>query len=404
MHLATYKNEEWGISFRYPSNYILNEFDEHAANDGLQTSQMFDGHPGEIFCVQITVPDKSFPGTNLSSASLTLDVNRDLSREECFAATDPDADHPLHVSTYGGIEFRWTEAGDAPSATLFRDYGGYADGTCYEIQTAITTTRFGPPPGIIRVNVDAVQALFDRILLSFEFHPAIISAALHNFPTIRSFAAERPPGESFPLNARRFSWDVTDARPDQVTLDFRCLALPLPSDVLALDAPMQSSIPCGSMNPLSSLSGSIILELPNCTGLPFTMPVRLLVQGREAAAKTIDVALSPTALLLLPLFNGKTLDRSAFRRFSPGLHAGLFGSAFIDEETVWIGLVSFPAHALDQRRIEFTIPASIPAGEFPLHVSDARGKSNEVTVIIERPRPRIAYVNNPPGCLECPIP
>jgi uncharacterized protein (TIGR03437 family) len=395
--LATYNNEKWGISFQYPSNYILTELNEPAINNGLQSWQMFDGHPGEIQLVQLVFPDNLFPGTDLSGASLALDVNRNLSREECFAATSPDSDHPEHRSTFDGIEFRWTEAGDAPSATLFRDYGGFANGTCYEIQTAIMTTRFGPPPGITRVNQDAVQALFYKILQSIKFHPAGINAGVQNIPSILSFRTERPEGESFPLNARRFSWEVTGADADQVTLDFPCSALPFTSSVLAPDATEQSSISCGSMNPLGSLSGSIILELPNHTGLIYSIAVRLLVQGREAASKTIDVELPSTALLLLPTFNGQVLDSSAFRRFSPGLHAGLFGSAFIDEETVWIGSVSFPAHTLDPRHIEFTIPASIPAGEFPLHVSDARGKSNVLTVIIERLRPRIAYVNNPPG-------
>ncbi len=168
--LNTFNSEEWGISFMYPDTYALKESNapvEPSAN--WYPGRSIDGHPGEVQLVTVEIPNDLFPGTDLRLAIFSLSANRHMTREECWASVSGN-ERTVAKADFDGVEFRWSEGGDAPSAAGFKDYAGFANGTCYEIETVVVTTRHGPPEGTSRVDQADLDRRMNEMLSSFKIH------------------------------------------------------------------------------------------------------------------------------------------------------------------------------------------------------------------------------------------
>jgi len=384
--LIAYKSEEWGISFKYPSTYTFKGSNAPVeSNANWYPGQSIDGHPGEVQLVTIEIPNELFPGTDLRLAIFSLSANRHITREECWSSVSRN-ERTVSKVDLDGVEFRWSEGGDAPSAAGFKDYAGFANSTCYEIETAVVTTRHGPPEGTSRVDEADLDRRMDEMLSSIEIHSV---KAAQNLPSILSFTAETlsPPS---PPASYRFRWDVTGVGERQVTIDVNCF-----TDVSMIEVTdLQNggtTIPCGELKEVSPSSGSVELSFANHTGVVLHPVVRLLAIGKVPVSKIVEISLQTMAVIQGTTYQGRDLNSGAYIQLYPGQKYVVYGPSFLPNETVWIGETSVPAVSTDGRHLEFPLPSSMSGGSVAFYVEDARGKSNVLTARVVRSQPRINF-------------
>jgi len=139
---ATYVNDEYGVSFSYPSKYSL------AAGSGKTSSPVQTGFlkPGAVQVAVVDVPDDSYPDTDFSSALLNVSVNSSMTAEECgqFAPSrnDPAAAKPSAVKL-GSNEFTALEQmnGETTHQSDLKYYHLFKNGACYEFALDVETSR-----------------------------------------------------------------------------------------------------------------------------------------------------------------------------------------------------------------------------------------------------------------------
>jgi hypothetical protein len=384
--LATFNSEEWGISFIYPDTYAFKELNAPVEpNPNWYPGRSIDGYPGEVQLVTVEIPNELFPGTDLRLAILSLSANRHITREECWASVSRNERTASKVDL-DGVEFRWSEGGDAPSAAGFKDYAGFANGTCYEIETAVVTTRHGPPEGTSRVDEADLDRRMNEMLSTLKIRSV---KAPQNLPLIQSFTVETLPTPSPPASYR-FRWDITGASERQVTLDVNCF-----TDVSMIEVTdLQNggtTVPCGELKEVPPSSGSVELSFANHTGVVLHPVVRLLAIGKVPVSKIVEISLQAMPLIRGTTYQGRDLNSGEYIQLYPGQKYVIYGPSFLPNETVWIGETSVPAVCTDGRHLEFSLPSTTSGGSFAFYVQDARGKSNVLTARVVRSQPRISF-------------
>jgi len=167
--LATFKNKEYAISFRYPTHYSMKEGEE---TDPTQTSvtsaAMNFAQPGGVTLSTIELPEKLYTGTDFASAFFTVNVNPKMTADECsqFAfpeksELDNNSDGPSKVNVAGKDYDEINDVvSDGTMQANARYYHLYQNNTCYEfalgLQTAGDETNIEMKP----VNRDKV---FDKL-------------------------------------------------------------------------------------------------------------------------------------------------------------------------------------------------------------------------------------------------
>ena len=383
--LNTFNSEEWGFSFMYPDTYAFKESNAPVEPNAIwYPGRSIDGHPGEVQLVTVEIPNELFPGTDLRLAIFSLSANRHITREECWASVAGN-ERAVSKVDLDGVEFRWSEGADALSAAGFRDYAGFANGTCYEIETA-AVTRNGPPQGTSRVDQADLDRRMDEMLSSFKMHSV---NAPQNLPSILSFTVEAlsPPS---PPASYRFRWDVTGATDRQVTIDVNCF-----TDVSMIEvADLENggtAVPCGELRDVSPSSGSVGLSFANHTGVVLHPEVRLLAVGKVPVSKTVEISLQTMAVIRGTTYLGGDMRSGEYVQLYPGQRYVIYGASFLSSETVWIGETSVPAVSTDGRHLEFPLPSTMSGGSVAFYVEDTRGKSNVLTARAVRSQPRISF-------------
>lgn len=152
---ATYKNADYGISFRYPKNYKLVKDDKaDAGSAGLGPVEMNFIQPGGTTLAAVQLPDGMFPGTNFASAFFRVAVNPKLTAKECeqFAfenakntAIADDTEHssptePTKVKM-GAAEYTEVESAGEESTKQAdaKYYHVLQNGACYEFALGMAT-------------------------------------------------------------------------------------------------------------------------------------------------------------------------------------------------------------------------------------------------------------------------
>src|SRR5260370_6157379 len=80
--LATYNNPTYGVSFRYPRNYLLEEEIEPDDSSTLSTQQELEAEqPGSVLVASVVVPDDAYPNTTFVSGHLQFAANYSVSEE-----------------------------------------------------------------------------------------------------------------------------------------------------------------------------------------------------------------------------------------------------------------------------------------------------------------------------------
>jgi hypothetical protein len=178
--LSTYDNPDYGIAFRYPRNFAL---DEGAPEDiaGVRSElELQSEQPGAVLVATVVVPDDAYPNTNFAGGSLQFGVNRYLAAEGCreFLASEMgDSTGPTGVTTIQGVAFAWAEndEGDANTEYLERDYAGFSNGTCYEFFLRVGVGPATDEAGIRPADQKKILSHLEKIVASLQMQPKPVS-------------------------------------------------------------------------------------------------------------------------------------------------------------------------------------------------------------------------------------
>jgi hypothetical protein len=89
--LATFKNPEFGLSFRYPKHYNMMEGEQtDAAQTNLASSTMNFVQAGGQTLTTVELPQTLYPGTDFNSAFFTVSVNPKLTADDCGQFAFPE--------------------------------------------------------------------------------------------------------------------------------------------------------------------------------------------------------------------------------------------------------------------------------------------------------------------------
>ena len=184
--LSIYSNPEYGISFRYPRNFALQEADdlnENAPEDpsGARTpDQLAQDEPGALLLATVVVPDDAYPNTTFAGGSLQLAVNRYLTAGSCrreLLSRLGDSNGRNGAATLQGVEFAWADndEGDASTEFFERDYAGFANGTCYEFFLRIGVGTTDDADGTHPPDEKKILAHLEKVVSSLQFESKSVS-------------------------------------------------------------------------------------------------------------------------------------------------------------------------------------------------------------------------------------
>ena len=173
--LVTYKSRDYGVSFMYPWQYSFVSAKGLANFDGSDEEKS--DHGEKFTLARVEIPKGFYPDTDFESGYFMLSLNETLSEQECQSTLSANKDTRLESESINGVEFRWmqTERGGHGSASTIRQYAGFANGTCYEVEMGVKSKN---QRGLVR-EVDAGQVLrrLERILQTVKIQPAMQNAA-----------------------------------------------------------------------------------------------------------------------------------------------------------------------------------------------------------------------------------
>lgn len=177
---ASYFNPEYGVSFRYPRNYAL----EEGAPDGVpgvKSQEELEGEqPGAVVVATVVVPDDSYPNTTFAGGSLQFAVNRTLASGECrdfLISREGDAEGPTGMATIQGTVFAWAEnnAGDGNTEFFERDYAGFSNGACYEFFVRVGVGPAGEEDRVRPADEKRILSHLEKIVSSLQIQPKPVS-------------------------------------------------------------------------------------------------------------------------------------------------------------------------------------------------------------------------------------
>ena len=311
---SLYNNPAYGISFRYPRNFALQEGDSTEGNFLTRNQdEMSAAQPGSILLATVLMPEDSYPNTTFVGASLQLAVNPSLTPETCkefliLRAPGPSA--TLRATTIQGEPFHWTEETTATDSTQFyeRDYAGFSNGTCYELYLRVAVASAANYDGW-KKQADGEKILrhLEKIVSTLQIHPKPAASARQEVPLIQAFTVTPLPDPVL-QNIYRISWNVSGARENQVFVSVDCLdgvgTYQLPNGLTDLDSP-KSSFPCGLFAPVASNAGFIDLQFDNYATEGFPERFTLFVAGLNFATRTTAIQPRDPSPLSSPQPSGK---------------------------------------------------------------------------------------------------
>ena len=186
---ATYTNEAYGISFRYPLSYKLKELNVPAGDaKPAALEQAMGDDPGEVPLATVQVPKSAYPKTDFDDGYFSVSANRTLTEETCKQSVITHEDSEVLTEKVNGVEFHWTEnsGAEGQNHSEWHSYAAFANGTCYEVQLGIDTamnTEMDKKP-VRKVNSDRVFSRLQAILSSMKIRPVAVPAVE---PPARSF-------------------------------------------------------------------------------------------------------------------------------------------------------------------------------------------------------------------------
>lgn len=173
MKPVAYRSRDYGVSFKYPWQYAY--FSARAiANGDESLKPKADGHDGQITLARIAIPRGYYPDTDFETAYFTLGLNQNIGEEDCALTADKQA--TPKKETINGVDFQWveTDTGGHGEASRVRNYVGFANGTCFEIEMGLKTSN---PDGLAHeVNSEQVFSRLESILSTVKIRSELKDA------------------------------------------------------------------------------------------------------------------------------------------------------------------------------------------------------------------------------------
>ena len=177
---VTYSDDSSGVSFLYPRKFALTSGEEEQSQlAALSDVPMNFVQPGGVAVATVALPSASYSGTDFASAYFHVNVNRNVSEQECahFAFVDTsnadgepvDAEKVKIDST--NLEMTSSFFASATKQTDTQYYHNYEQGACYEYILGLNTAGFGAREDIEHVNRDKVFAQLEKILATVKINP-----------------------------------------------------------------------------------------------------------------------------------------------------------------------------------------------------------------------------------------
>ncbi|HKV64488.1 MAG TPA: hypothetical protein VJO16_21460 [Candidatus Acidoferrum sp.] len=175
--LSVYHNPAYGISFRYPKTYLLDESSD-TENSAISEAEqhLTTDQPGATLVALVSIPPDAYPNTTFAGGTLQFAVNPELTSDACHALAAPADDAVNFGSTsVQGLTFAWVQTSSAAlgSGYLNRDYAGFANNTCYEFLLQVSTSS-NPDNAPLLKEADAPKILHQlaKIVSSVQLRPA----------------------------------------------------------------------------------------------------------------------------------------------------------------------------------------------------------------------------------------
>jgi hypothetical protein len=182
---VTYNDANFGVSFLYPRKAVLTSGDQALPELAVVGDvPMNFVQTGGIAVATVALPGQWYPGTDFASAFFDVNVNGNISEQECshFAAVDTrNADgEPVDAEKVkvGSSEMETTSTffASAVKQVETRYYHSFENGSCYEYVLALGTRGFATERGIEPVNRDDVFAKLEKILATVKINSRKIDA------------------------------------------------------------------------------------------------------------------------------------------------------------------------------------------------------------------------------------
>jgi hypothetical protein len=176
---SVYNEPEYGVSFRYPRNYALEEGELGEPIPGARSqAELADEQPEAVLLATVVIPEDAYPNTTFVAGSLQFAVDASLMPGSCKELLiDPENSVGRKTGTLGveGVLFHWTEVttttADAGTDTesVERDYAGYANGACYEFFAHVEVGETANSDGLEK-QADAKKILrhLEKIVASLQ--------------------------------------------------------------------------------------------------------------------------------------------------------------------------------------------------------------------------------------------
>jgi hypothetical protein len=188
--MATYTQPAYGVSFRYPKNYILKTGDEpHLDLGGLGPVQTDFVEPGGVTVAMIELPRSSYPGTDFTSGFLSVSVNSELSASACEQFAFPKGEHSENEPgsaakvKIGGTDFAMVEnVGDsAKNEPHMKYFHHFENGNCYEFSIGLGTVD-STVAGLEPVNRSLIFGRLEQILATVKLQPGVVPEVAKDAP------------------------------------------------------------------------------------------------------------------------------------------------------------------------------------------------------------------------------
>lgn len=185
--LAVYNNPEYGISFRYPRNYALEEGDLEERSYFLKRQDELG--PSATLLATVLIPEDGYPNTTFEHGSLQVVVHELSARESCRALVAPESGEAgrsgVRTLTLEGVPFWWSEekSTTAGMQIVEREYAGFSGGTCYAFFAVVAVGELTDQERAERqADTGKILRQFEKILSSVQLYgptaaPAGISRA-----------------------------------------------------------------------------------------------------------------------------------------------------------------------------------------------------------------------------------
>lgn len=171
---VVYSDPDYGIAFRYPRDYALEEGDIEERSYFLRRQEELE--PGATLLATVLIPEDAYPNTTFEHGSLQVAANDEVSLEGCKALVSEEAAErggAVREITLDGVRFWRGEEHSTMADTQIveRHYAGFANGRCYEFFVVVALGEQADDESVAHQG-DAAKVLrqFEKILGSLRLY------------------------------------------------------------------------------------------------------------------------------------------------------------------------------------------------------------------------------------------